>query len=220
MGISESELPNVRIINIGSRRNPLEIIEARIVLEAWDGYLYKHMENGREITDKKVTLYFECFRGNNAEDCRTELNAYNYLLKNQSQIRDSILKALTEQVNRLTQYLDPNDSFVPNIKLDAKTDFDFKPLIGPLTINFHEEENKNDIAYLEWHFQCEWDPEHGFAVITHEARVIDLDQDTDIWKIYEDNGTLAEKQKEYDERAKHFKPLPPPKRQKPWWEFW
>jgi hypothetical protein len=215
----ESELPNVRIRKIGSKRNQIEVIEAEIILEAWDGYLYKHMENGWEITDKKVTLLFACYRGNNAEDCREEINAYNHLVKNQSEIRDSILNSLTGKVNQLTQYLDPEDSFVPNITPETKDNFDFKSFIGPLSISFHEE-SKNDIAYLEWHFQCEWDPEHGFAVITHEARVIDLDQDTDIWKIYEDNGTLAEQQKEYDERAKNAKPLEPQKPQKPWWQFW
>ena len=212
----ESEIPNIRIRNIGTKRNPLKITEAKIVLDAWDGYLYKHWENGREITDGKVKLYFDCYRGNNAEDCRAEINAYHHLLKNQHEIRDNILKALTEEVGKLTQYLDPNDSFVPNITPETKDDFDFKPFIGPLSVSFHEE-SKNDIAYLEWHFQCEWDDEHGFAVTTHETRVIHIDQDTDIWKIYEDNGTLAEKQKEYDERAKNAKP---PKRQKPWWEFW
>jgi hypothetical protein len=215
----ECGIPNIRIRNIGTKRKPLEVVEARIVLEAWDGYLYKHWENGWEITDKKVRLYFDCYRGNNAEDCWEEINAYNHLLKNQSEIRDSILKSLTGKVNELTQYLDSDDSFVPNITPDAKDDFDFKSFIGPLSVSFHEE-SKNDIAYLEWHFQCEWDPEHGFAVITHQDRVIDLDQDTDIWKIYEDNGTLAEQEKEYDERAKNSKPLPPPKLQKPWWEFW
>lgn len=214
----ESELPNIRIRNTGTRRNPLEMVEARIVLDAWDGYLYKHMENGREITDKKVTLNFECFRGNNAEDCRAEINAYNHLLKNQHEIRNSIIRSLTEKVNELTQYLDPNDSFVPNITPETKDDFDFKPLIGPLSVGFHEE-SRDDVAYLEWHFQCEWDPEHGFAVTTHKERVIDLDQDTDIWKIYKDNGTFEQQQKEYDERAKTFKPKPP-KPPKPWWKFW
>jgi hypothetical protein len=56
-------------------------------------------------------------------------------------------------------------------------------------------------------FQCEWDPEHGLAAITHEDRIIDLDRgETDPWKIYEDNGTLAEKQKEYDEQEKNTNP--------------
>lgn len=211
----ESEVPNIRIRNIGTKRNPLEMVEARIVLEAWDGYFLKHRENGKEITDGKVLLYFNCYRGNNAEDCRAEINAYNHLLKNQYEIRDNILKSLTEEVDRFTQYLDPDDSFVPNITPETKDDFDFKPFIGPLSVSFHEE-SKNDIAYLEWHFQCEWDPEHGFAVTTHQERVIHIDQDTDIWKIYEDKGTLEQELKEYEERMKNFKP----KEVKPWWKFW
>ncbi|HSK71353.1 MAG TPA: hypothetical protein VK892_06635 [Pyrinomonadaceae bacterium] len=215
MDIFESELPNIRIRNIGTILSPLEIVEARIVLEAWDGYFLKHRENGKEITDGKVLLYFNCYRGNNAEDCRAEINAYNHLLKNQYEIRDNILKSLTEEVNKFTQYLDPDDSFVPNITPETKDDFDFKPFIGPLSVSFHEE-SKNDIAYLEWHFQCVWDPEHGFAVTTHQERVIHIDQDTDIWKIYEDKGRLEQELKEYEERMKNFKP----KEVKPWWKFW
>lgn len=111
---------------------------------------------------------------------------------------------------------DQDDDITP----ETIADFDFKPFLGPLEVSFYDE-SKNDIAYLQWYFQCEWDPEHGLAVITHQDRVIDLDRgDTDPWKIYEDNGTLAEKQKEYDERAKNAKPLEPQKPQKPWWKFW
>lgn len=212
----EREIPNIRIRSIGTKSNTSESVEARTVLEAWDGYLYKHRENGREITDKKVKLYFDGYNGNNPQDCQAELNAYKCLIKNQYAIRDSILKALTGEVGRLTEYLNPNDWFVPNIAPDAETDFDFKSFIGPLSISFHEE-SKNDIAYLEWHFQCVWDVEHGFAVITHEDRVIDLDRgETDIWKIYADNGTLLEKRKEYDERAKNSEPG----KIKSWWQFW
>lgn len=209
------EIPDIQIRNAGTKSNPLIIAEARIVLEAWDGYLYKHWENGAEITDGKVRLYFDSFNGNNPQDCLAEINAYNHLLKNQSAIRDSILRALSEEVGRLTEYLDPNDSFVPNVPPDAKADFDFRPFIGPLSVSFHEE-SRNNIAYLEWHFQCEWDPEHGFAVTTHEERVIHIDQDTDIWEIYKDNGTLFERRKEYEEQAKNFKP----RKIKPWWQFW
>jgi hypothetical protein len=216
MNIFESEIPNIRIRNIGTKRNPLEVVEARIILEAWDGYLYKHRENGKEITDGKVLLYFDCYRGNNAEDCRAEINAYNHLLKNQSEIRDSIIRSLIEKFDWLKETYDWDQDDEPDVPNIPPIDFDFKPFIGPLSVSFVDE-SKNDIAYLEWHFQCEWDPEHGLAVITHEDKVIDLDRgETDIWKIYEDNGTLAEKQKEYDERAKNSKP----KEIKPWWKFW
>ena len=212
----ESGIPNIRIRNIGTKRNPLEMVEARIVLEAWDGYLYKHWENGKEITDGKVRLNFDCYRGNNAEDCRAEINAYQDLLKNQSEIRDSIIRALIEKFDWLKETYDWDSEDEPDVPNIPPIDFDFKPFIGPLSVSFNDE-SKNEIAYLEWHFQCEWDPEHGLAVITHQDRVIDLDRgETDPWKIYEDNGTLAEKQKEYDERAKNFKP----KEIKPWWKFW
>lgn len=216
MNIFESEIPNIRIRNIGTILNPLEIIEARIILEAWDGYLYKHWENGWEITDKKVKLYFDCYRGNNAEDCRAEINAYNHLLKNQSEIRDSIIRTLVEKFDWLKETYDWDPEDEPDVPNIPPIDFDFKPFIGPLSVSFHEE-SKDDISYLEWHFQCTWDEEHGLAVITHQDRVIDLDRgETDIWKIYEDKGTLAEELKEYEERMKNFKP----KKQKPWWQFW
>ena len=219
MDIFESGIPDIKIVKFGTWRNPMETIQARIVLEAWDGYLYKHMENGREITDGKVTLDFGGFIKGIPRDWQPEINAYHHLLKNQHVIRDNITKALTGEVGRLTQYLDPDDSFVPNITPENKDDFDFKPFIGPLGISFNED-TKDDVSYLNWHFQCEWDPEHGFAVITHKERVIDLDQDTDIWKIFADNGTLEQELKEYEERAKNAKPLKPLKPQKPWWQFW
>jgi hypothetical protein len=218
MDIFESGIPDIKIVNFGTWRNPLESVRGRIVLEAWDGYLYKHMENGREIADGKVTLDFGGYNRNISRDWRTQINAYHHLLQNQYEIRDNILKALTEVVDTFTQYLDPDDSFVPNITPETRACFDFKPFIGPLSIGFTEEDlSKDDTAYLEWHFQCAWDPEHGFAVTTHKEKVIHIDQDTDIWKIYEDMGTLEEEKRKYDERAKNAKP---PKIKEPWWKFW
>jgi hypothetical protein len=217
MDIFESGIPDIKIVKYGTWRDPLEFIRARIVLEAWDGYLFRHMENGREITDGKVTLDFGGYNKDISRDWQEEINAYHCLLENQYEIRDNILKALSVEVNRLAEYLDPNDSFVPNVTPETIADFDFKPFIGPESISFTEE-SKDDVSYLEWHFQCAWDPEHGFAATTHKERVIHIDQDTDIWKIYEDKGTLEEEKRKYDEQMKNAKP--PRIRQKPWWEFW
>lgn len=216
MDIFESGIPEIEIKKFRVGSYSFENIETRIVLEAWDGYLYKHWENGKEITDGKVKLDFGGYNRDIPGDWRTQINAYHHLLQNQYEIRDNILKSLTEKVDSLTIYLDPDDSFVPNITPETKADFDFKPFIGPLSISFDDEESKDDLSYLEWHFQCAWDDEHGFAVTTHGVRVIDIDQETDPFKIYEDNGTLAEKQKEYEEQMKNFKP----KSVNPWWKFW
>lgn len=216
MDIFESGIPNLRIGKYGTWRSPIEIVETRVILEAWDGYFYKHRENGKDATDGKVTLDFGGYNKGVPRDWQAEINAYRHLLENQTQIRDNILKALTGEVGRLTQCLDPNDSFVPNVTPETRGCFDFKFFIAPESISFSEE-SRDDFAYLEWRFLCSWDVEHGFAVTTHRERVIHIDQDTDIWKIYEDKGTLAEEKRKYDEWAKNAKP---PIRQKPWWEFW
>jgi hypothetical protein len=216
MDIFESEIPNIRIRSIGTILSPLEIVESRIVLEAWDGYFLKHMESGWEITDGKVRLDFGGYNRDVSLDWSAQVNAYRHLMQHQFEIRDNILRALSGEIGSLTRYLDEDDPDVPKITPETAGDFDFRPFLGPLSISFTDEDSKDDVSYLEWHFQCTWDPEHGFAATTHKERVIHIDQETNPWKIYEDNGTLAEKQKEYDERAKNFKPPPQP----PWWKFW
>lgn len=217
MDIFESKIPNLKIRNYGTRRNPLEAVEASVVLEAWNGYMKNYKDETRVINGT-VTLNFGGYNGDKSLDRQPQINAYHHLLENQYAIRDSILRALSEEVDKFTQYLNPDGSFVPNVTPETRDSFDFKPFIGPASVSFDEEESKNGIAYLQWHFDCAWDSEHGLAAITHEDRVIDLDGgETDIWKIYADNGTLAERKKEYDDRAKNAKP---PKPQKPWWQFW
>jgi hypothetical protein len=45
---------------------------------------------------------------------------------------------------------------------------------------------------------CEgMDPEHGFEVITHKDRVIDLSSEAGIFKINKDNGTYEELKTEF-----------------------
>lgn len=217
MDIFASGIPNLQIKNIGTKRNPLEFIQATIVLEAWAGYL-KYRGNAKEITDGTVRLDFGGYNGDKSIDWQPQINAYHHLLQNQYEIRDSIIRSLIEKFEWLKETYDWDSDDQPDVpNVPPPIDFDFKPFIGPVSVSFDAEESKNGISYLEWHFACAWDPEHGLAVITQQERVIDLDRgETDIWKIYEDNGTLAEKQKEYDERAKNIKP----KSVKPWWQFW
>ncbi|MEQ1763727.1 MAG: hypothetical protein ABL984_11345 [Pyrinomonadaceae bacterium] len=50
MDISSLGIPNIRTTKVGSRREGVEIVEAVVRLEAWDGYWVKRWENGRAIT--------------------------------------------------------------------------------------------------------------------------------------------------------------------------
>jgi hypothetical protein len=98
---------------------------------------------------------------------------------------------------------------------DLTPEFDFKKYIGPSSISI-EEDAKDSVAYIRWRFQCLWDPEHGFEVITHKDRVIDVAPEADIFKINKDNGTYEELEKEL--KNKVWK-VPIPKK-KQWWQFW
>ena len=60
MDISSLGIPNIRTTKVGSRRDGVEIVEAVVRLEAWDGYLVKRRENGRAIADRTIVLDFAC----------------------------------------------------------------------------------------------------------------------------------------------------------------
>ncbi|QHS56587.1 hypothetical protein GWR56_13920 [Mucilaginibacter sp. 14171R-50] len=72
---------------------------------------------------------------------------------------------------------------------------------------------KDEVAYIKWHFRCRWDPEHGFEVITHKDRVIDIGPEADVFKINQDNGTYQES----DELK--YREWEVPKKKK-WQQFW
>jgi hypothetical protein len=96
---------------------------------------------------------------------------------------------------------------------DLTPEFDFKKYIGPSSIHI-EKDFKDNVAYIILHLNCSWDPEHGFEVIIHKDRVIDIAQQADRFKIYEDNGT--------DETViKDMGNFPVKRKEnKRWWKFW
>ena len=219
MDISALGIPNIRVVNLGSRRDPLEMVEATIALKAWDGYLVKRWENGKAISDGTVKLHFACNTHSTPDEWQAEIDAYNYLVQNQYEIRDGIIRSLIDKFDWLREYydLDPADNTgLPDITPDNQNDIDLRPFIGPETVSILEQ-TRDGMAYLEWHLNCTWDVEHGVAVVTHKERVIDLDRgETDIWKIFEDNGTLEEEQRAYEERSNNARL----RVMKPWWKFW
>jgi len=216
MDIFTLGIPNIAIKNIGPKRDPIEIVQATITLDAWDGYLTKRWENGREIADGTITLDFACNSRSLPEDWETQLKAYHYLLEHQHEIRDSIVNSVIENIEYLKGYLDSNDPGVPNITPANSADFDLRASIGPQSLSILEE-TKDGVAYLEWFLNCTWDVEHGLAATTYHERVIDIDRgETDIWKIFKDNGTLEEEERKSELLFKQAKP----KAVKPWWKFW
>lgn len=73
---------------------------------------------------------------------------------------------------------------------------------------------KDGLAYLTWHFHCTWDAEHGFDVITHGGRLIELAPQADLLKINEDNGTYNAADSISDESINNSWG------KRKWWKFW
>lgn len=220
MDLFSSDIPNLRIKKFGPKNDPSQTVETEITLPAWDGYLIHRYENGKKIADGTIILDSGGYKPDPSIDWEPQIRAYHYLIEHQVEIRDSILRTLVDNFEQLkeTYYLDPaDDPDVPDITPENRDNFDLRPFIGPRSLVLHEE-TKDGIAYIDWYFNCTWDPEHGMAAITHQTRVIDLDRgDTDIWKIFADNGTYDQQLRDYEERAKNS---PAKKPQKPWWQFW
>jgi hypothetical protein len=89
MNISSLGIPNIRTTKVGSRRERVEIVEAVVRLEAWDGYLVKRWENGRAIADGTIVLDFSCTSVSTPQDSDTQGPAVGLRRKGREMCSDS-----------------------------------------------------------------------------------------------------------------------------------
>jgi hypothetical protein len=141
-------IPNIRTTKVGSRRDGVEIVEAAVRLEAWDGYLVKRWENGRAIADGTIVLTLRA-PASRLPKIGTRRSAHiTGCWKSKWDIRDRILKYFLANFDTLKEeyHLDPDDDpDVPRITGSNREDFDLRPFIGPPSVSIREDE-KDDIA--------------------------------------------------------------------------
>ena len=221
MDIETSNIPTIQIENIGSRKKPLYAIKGSIELATWTNY-FLYDESYKLIQDKVVTNgRINLWIGNaitsagSFQISQAQVNAYFYLVDHQQQIKASIIENLKKKFPDLlsNEYAswEQREPYFPNVSALTPA-FDFMNYIGPESISIHDDV-KDELAYVTWNFRCRWDIEHGFGVITHKDRIIDIAPTVDIWKIYKDNGTYNQARKEYQEKERTL-----PKKKK-WWQF-
>lgn len=222
LNMRANAIPNVQVENFGTGRKPLKAIKGFVELPCWADYFLveepDYLFKSKVVKNGRIQLWVD---GEIREDGsfhinQEQINAYAHLLEHQERIKKTILQKLKQALPHLlkNEYAswDHEEGGFPKVS-DLTPDFDFKNYIGPASISL-EEDKKDEVAYIKWHFQCLWDPEHGFEVVTHKERVIDLSPEADIFKIYKDNGTYEEVKKEL--QNKEWK-LP---KKKKWWQFW
>ncbi len=215
-------IPNIGLQNIGTASKPIKAIKGFIELPYWTGYFLTEKTNysikTKVVTNGRIDLWVdgEIRADGSFSIDQEQANAYFFLIEHQEKIKHSILQELKKEFPRLLsdEYAswDQEAGGLPKIS-DLTPEFDFKNYIGPASISI-DENVKDEVAYIKWHFQCLWDPEHGFEVITHKDRVIDLSPEADIFKIHKDNGTY-----EKLEEALMNKVWKVSKKKK-WWHFW
>ncbi len=143
-----------------------------------------------------------------------QVNAYFFLLENHETLKQKIIQSLKNSLPDLllNEYSSFETTYFPKLS-DLTPEFDFKNFIGPSSINI-ENDIKDNIAYVSWHFYCLWDTEHGFDVITHGDRIIEISPQSDKFIIHEDNGTAEEVKKSLDKYLNKIN------QKKKWWKFW
>jgi hypothetical protein len=216
------KIPNIHIENVGTWKKPHNAIKGFIELPCWTGYFLvdepNYLIRTKVVTDGRINLWVdgEIRADKSFSIGREQINCYFYLVEHQERIKHSILEELKKEFPRLlsNEYAswDHEEGGFPKLS-DLTPDFDFKNYIGPSSIHIIED-IKDEVAYIKWNFECQWDPEHGFGVITHKARVIDLSPDADVFKINKDNNTYEELEKELKNKVWKVQ------KEKKWWQFW
>jgi hypothetical protein len=224
MNNERQNIPGLQIKRFGDRKNPTKLVQGIIQLSSWDGYYLDedfYKKKIKRVTDGQITLSVdaEITRDEKINCDPEQVNTYWYLVEQQEHVKQQILQALVNDFPSLLEEdyksYDIEEGGFPPLS-DIVSGFDFKNYIGPNTISIGEE-FKDDAAYVTWYFNCRWDPEHGFQVVTHNDRIIDIAQDADPWKVSKDNGTYTE---EMAQRSKNAGPEPFAWKKKKWWQFW
>jgi hypothetical protein len=222
MNSETRRIPDIQVENIGTLKKPLYAIKGFIQLPCWTGYYlyddsYK-LRKHKVVTNGRIELWVdgEIIPDGSLHFLPEQVNAYFYLVEHQESIKHSLLETLKKEFPRLlsNEYAswDIEDGGFPKLT-DLTGEFDFKNYIGPESLSIGEDV-RDEVAYITWYFRCRWDVEHGFQVVTHKDRVIEIAPEADPWKIDKDNGTYEQKQKEYKDKVWKL-----PKKKK-WWQFW
>ena len=213
--MDRNSIPNLQIRE--SRYNKRTYYDGSVFVELpyWLGYRGNY-ECTEVIRDGRFCLRIDnsIEAGDRFSTNQGQVNAYFYLLENHEAVKAQIIQSLKETLPNLLlneySYFDTTD--FPKVS-DMTPEFDFRDFIGPAGIKI-EKDTKDNIAYISWNFYCLWDTEHGFDIITHKDRVLEISPQSDKYIIHEDNGTADKVTRSLDEY------LIKVNQKRKWWKFW
>ena len=162
--------------------------EGRDTLRAWKGYQSRQGSYGARSSSKPsdgAVLLNVAYLGDAEETTRpapAQIAAYEFLKKNQSKLAAKVLAAIFKAYPKLrkehNQFLTFDDGEpIPGAVAmpPLKSASELKKLIGLGTVHILNIA-KGGHAYVGFEFGCEWDQEHGFGVMTHKLRIVEVGQ--------------------------------------------
>lgn len=97
----------------------------------------------------------------------------DYLKENQTPILEAILNALLAEYPKLQQRYNFSEEDKADFMPDISDIRQFADLLSLLTI-YITSECEDDIPQIGFLFSCSWDGEHGFGVMTHKNKIIEM----------------------------------------------
>lgn len=137
-------------------------MEEQIILPKWCEF-FDNLE--------KIKLNYDCFSPQ-TELTQTQKNTKNYIIDNQHSILNIILNDLFKNFHKIKETYQCDDCNSQDYMPDIEEIETLKYLIHPRSIHILNIE-KDNLCYVGFEFNCEWDEEHGYGVMTHKQRIIE-----------------------------------------------
>lgn len=152
---------------------------------AWSGYQCRHSRP--QLTGACVKLrLIPSKQTDNAMPEPSHLLAVRWLQRHEQALHDHIIAAIFALAASIKTHW--RELEITHLLPPLNCAEDLKQLIDLSYIDIFTH-TKDGLPYLGFEFECAWDPEHGFHVLTHGLRVVTLDGDVnDITRIETDGG--------------------------------
>ena len=148
--------------------------EGEIILSAWIDYRFGYLTTADELSDGTVCAIVDSSsEGECKEPSSRQVSALEWIVENDTEVHDAIVKALYEQYPTLQKKYNFSGKEALLLMPDLESPEDLKELIGPTEIHLHDVQ-KGDVPYVGIQFNCTWDDEGGLGVLMHGLRVVEI----------------------------------------------
>lgn len=165
------EIKNLKLLENGD-------LEGKIILSSWAGFQNRlgayPSVSPKEASIGRASLHILKAKGVHSSKLdEKEVNAYKYLIENQSFIQTKMLTNLLKIYPELQEVSGLDEEDLQECMPHLKSTSEFKNLIS-LSSVYILNNAKENISFVGFGFDCSWDDEHGVGIMTHKEKIIEI----------------------------------------------